>query len=155
MPQLSLHSPVGELTLSEDDGAIVALDWGWGRDQEETPLLSEAKAQLNAYFDGSRKDFSLPLRPYGSQFQQDVWKEMLNIPYGKTMTYGEMAKKLKSAAQAIGGACGRNPIPIIIPCHRVLASGGKLGGYTADGGVEIKQALLQLEGALEPSLFTI
>lgn len=155
MPQLSLHSPVGELTLSEDDGAIVALDWGWGRDQEETPLLLEAKAQLNAYFDGSRKDFSLPLRPYGSQFQQDVWKEMLSIPYGRTMTYGEMAKKLKSAAQPIGGACGRNPIPIIIPCHRVLASGGKLGGYTADGGIEIKQALLQLEGALEPSLFTI
>jgi len=154
MPQLSLHSPIGELTLSEDDGAIVALDWGWGRDQEETPLLLEAKAQLNAYFDGSGENFSLPLRPYGSQFQQNVWKEMLNIPYGKTMTYGEMAKKLNSAAQPIGGACGRNPIPIIIPCHRVLASGGKLGGYTADGGLEIKRALLQLEGALEPSLFT-
>lgn len=155
MAQLSMHSPVGELTLSEDDGALVALDWGWGRDQEETALLVEAKAQLNAYFDGVNSDFTLPLRPYGSDFQQQVWKEMLKIPYGETMTYGEMAKILGSAAQPIGGACGRNPIPIIIPCHRVLASGGKLGGYTADGGVEIKQQLLQLEGALQPSLFTL
>ncbi|MGD8325582.1 MAG: methylated-DNA--[protein]-cysteine S-methyltransferase [Sphingomonadales bacterium] len=149
MPQISLHSPVGDITLSEDDGAIVALDWGWGRDQDETPLLKEAVRQLNRYFDGEEIEFDLPLRPYGTKFQQSVWKKMLSIPYGKTMTYGEMAGELNSVARAVGGACRINPIPIIIPCHRVLAANGKLGGYTADGGIETKEALLRLEGAIE------
>lgn len=149
MPQISLHSPVGDITLSEDDGAIVALDWGWGRDQDETPLLKEAVRQLNRYFDGEEMEFDLPLRPYGTEFQKSVWRQMLLIPYGKTMTYGEMASELKSVARAVGGACGINPIPIIIPCHRVLAANGKLGGYTADGGIETKEALLRLEGAIE------
>ena len=148
MPQLSIHSPVGDLTISEDEGKIVAVDWGWGRDQDHTPLLDHTAHLLNRYFDGETVAFDLPLDPYGSTFQRAVWDIMLNIPYGETLTYGEVSQKLNSSARAVGTACGRTPIPIIIPCHRILASGGNLGGYTADGGVEIKEALLNLEGAL-------
>ena len=148
MTQLSMHSPVGDLTISEDDGALVSLDWGWGAVQTETPLLLEAKRQLNLYFDGDLKRFNLPLRPYGTAFRKRVWDAMVRIPYGKTETYGEMAGKLDTAARAVGGACGSNPIPIIIPCHRVLASGGDLGGYSGDGGTETKVLLLRLEDAL-------
>jgi len=146
VPQISLHSPLGDISISEDDGAIVAIDWGWGRDQMPTPLLKDAAKQLNAYFDGTLKAFDLPLRPYGTAFQQRVWKQMLKIPFGKTLTYGEMAEKLKSGARPVGTACGRNPIPILIPCHRVVAASG-LGGYSGDGGLETKVALLALENA--------
>lgn len=148
MTQLSMHSPVGDLTISEDDGAIVSLDWGWGALQTETPLLREAKRQLDRYFDGDLERFDLPLRPYGTPFRKRVWDAMIAIPYGKTETYGEMAGRLGSASRAVGGACGANPIPILIPCHRVLAAGGGMGGYSGDGGVETKVFLLRLEGAL-------
>ena len=148
MTQLCLHSPVGDLTVSEDEGAIVSLDWGWGAVQTETPLLLEARRQLHGYFDGDLKQFDLKLRPFGTKFRRAVWDAMGKIPYGKTETYGEMAATLNSAARAVGGACGANPIPIIIPCHRVLASGGGLGGYSGDGGTETKLFLLRLEGAL-------
>lgn len=146
MPQLSLHAPVGDLSVSEEDGFIVALDWGWGRDQSPTPLLTEASRQLNAYFDGELTRFDLPLKPTGTAFQQHVWKSMLKIPYGRTRTYGELASMLNSSAQAVGGACGRNPLPILIPCHRVVATNGALGGYSGGGGLETKTALLRLEG---------
>ena len=146
MPQVSLHSPVGDISISEDDGAIVALDWGWGRDQSPTPLLKDAIKQLNAYFDDKLRVFDLPLRPHGSPFQQRVWKQMLRIPFGKTLTYGAVAEKLKSGARPVGTACGRNPIPIIIPCHRIVAA-TSLGGYSGDGGLHTKVALLTLENA--------
>jgi methylated-DNA-[protein]-cysteine S-methyltransferase len=146
MPQLSLHSPVGDLSLSEEDGALVALDWGWGRDQTPTPLLKEAIRQLNAYFDGKLTDFDLPLAPFGTAFQKRVWQQMRKIPYGKTRTYGALAEKLKSGARPVGTACGRNTIPIIIPCHRVVGT-STLGGYSGAGGLETKAALLRLEGA--------
>jgi len=146
MPQLSLHSPVGDLSVSEDDGAIVAIDWGWGRDQNSTPLLKEAIKQLNAYFDGKLTDFDLPLSPFGSSFQKSVWRQMCKIPSGEVRTYGTLAAKLKASARAVGTACGRNPIPIIIPCHRVVSTQG-LGGYSGSGGLETKVALLRLEKA--------
>ena len=147
MPQLSLHSPVGDLTVSEENGAIVALDWGWGRDQDTTPLLRRTRDQLNAYFDGDATDFDLPLEPAGSPFQRRVWTAMCEIPAGGTETYGSLADRIDGIARAVGTACGRNPIPIIIPCHRVVAANG-LGGYSGDGGLETKVALLRLEGAL-------
>ncbi len=156
MAQLSLHSPVGDLTLSANDGKLVAVDWGWGRDQTHTALLDEAKAQLEAYFDGTLKKFDLPLDPHGTDFQKSVWRLMVRIPYGKTRTYGDLATKLGASARAVGTACGRNPLPILIPCHRILAANGGLGGYSGEGGLDTKTALLQLEGALpapEPSLF--
>lgn len=150
MAQLTLHSPVGELTLSEDEGMLVSLDWGRApvEFQNETALLREARHQLDDYFDGRRKSFNLPLGPGGTVFQQRVWAAMQQIPAGSTRTYGDIATELKSAARAVGMACGANPIPIIIPCHRVLASGNRLGGYSGDGGAETKAALLRLEGAL-------
>ena len=147
MPQLSMHSPIGDLTVSEEDGAIVALDWGWGRDQATTPLLQRTRDRLNAYFDGDPTDFDLPLNPEGSAFQRRVWKAMCDIPAGGTETYGSLADRIDGIARAVGTACGRNPIPIIIPCHRVVAASG-LGGYSGDGGLDTKVALLRLEGAL-------
>lgn len=148
MTQLSMHSPVGDLTISEDGGAVVSLDWGWGALQTETPLLREAKRQLERYFDGELEQFDLPLRPYGTSFRKQVWDAMLRIPYGSTQTYGKIAADVGSPARAVGGACGANPIPIIVPCHRVLGANGALGGYSGEGGTETKAFLLRLEGAL-------
>ena len=145
MPQLSLHSPIGDLTVSAEDEHIVALDWGWGRDQDETPVLVRARAQLEDYFDGKRTSFDLPLRPEGSAFHRAVWKIMCEIPAGQVLTYGEISKRLKASARAVGTACGRNPIPVIIPCHRVIGTGG-IGGYSGDGGVDTKLILLRHEG---------
>jgi methylated-DNA-[protein]-cysteine S-methyltransferase len=147
MTQLSLHSPVGDLTVSEVDGAIVAVDWGWAPEQTRTPLLERARDWLDAYFDGEVRSLDLPLSPFGTAFQRRVWQAMREIPYGHTRTYGELAGIAGGVARAVGVACGANPIPILIPCHRVLARGG-LGGYSGDGGVETKIALLRLEGAL-------
>lgn len=147
MAQLSLHSPVGDLTISSHDGHVVALDWGWARDQHGENLLRQAKSQLEAYFDAASRSFELPLAPAGTPFQRRVWARMAEIPYGETMTYGAMAAALDSSARAVGMACGTNPIPLIIPCHRVLAANG-LGGYSGEGGVETKAALLRLERVL-------
>lgn len=147
-PQLSYNSPVGDLTVSEDDGAIVALDFGRGMTQTHTPLLDEAVTQLAAYFDGSLTAFDLPLAPHGTLFRQKVWDLMCAIPYGRTRSYADLAHDLSSAPRAIGGACGANPIPVIIPCHRVLAANGQLGGYSGGEGLPTKIALLRLEGAL-------
>ena len=146
-PQLSLHSAFGDLTLSEADGAIVALDWGWAPRQSETPLLNKARAALDRYFTGHAEDFDLPLEPAGTPFQNRVWQAMRRIPAGEVRTYGALAAELSSAARAVGMACGANPIPILIPCHRVVAASG-LGGYSGDGGLTTKTALLRLEGAL-------
>lgn len=143
-----MHTPVIDITISELEGAIVALDWGWSPFQVPSPLLKEAKAQLDAYFDGDLTSFDLPLDANGTKHQNKVWQAMQDIPYGATTTYGELAKSIGSAAQAVGSACGRNPIPILIPCHRVVGRAGKLGGYSGDGGLYTKRALLVLEGAL-------
>lgn len=148
MSQISLHTPLGDLTVSEDDGAIVSLDWGWSSMPGKSPLLTKARDQLNRYFDGETISFDLPLNPAGSDFSQKVWREISKIPWGATATYGMIAWNLQTAARAVGGACGRNHIPIIIPCHRVLASGGSLGGYSAQDGLTTKRILLKLENAL-------
>ena len=146
MPYLSFHSPIGDLTVSEEDGALVAVDWGWGRDQEPSPLVEDARRQIEGYLDGSRTDFDLPLNPIGTEFQRQVWTAMQDIPFGAVETYGALAKRIGSAARAVGMACGANPLPIVIPCHRVVAAGGGLGGYSGDGGLVTKRALLTLEG---------
>lgn len=152
MPQLSIHCPIDDLTITEEDGKIVSVDWGWSPFQERTPLLDEAKKQLDAYFDGELQVFNLPLNPFGTDHQKKVWDIMCDIPMGETLTYGDVAKKTGSAPQAVGSACGVNPIPIIIPCHRIIATsrGAKtrLGGYSGEGGTWTKKALLVLEGAL-------
>ena len=142
-----MHSPVGDITIAIDGGSVVSLDWGWVRDQAVDDLLLKAKTQLDDYFDGGSRAFDLPLQPAGTEFQRRVWSLMQEIPYGGTMTYCEMSDRLNSSARAVGMACGANPIPLIIPCHRVLAANG-MGGYSGDGGVETKVALLRLEGVL-------
>lgn len=145
MPQLSFLTPLGALTLSEEDGAIVALDWGQGRDQAETPLLIAAREQLQDYFDGSRMVFDLPLAPFGTAYQKKVWAGLCTIPPGRTLSYGELARQLGTVARALGQANGANPIPILIPCHRVTGAGGALGGYSGGEGPETKRYLLELE----------
>jgi len=148
MPYLTCPSPLGPLTLFEEDGAIVSLDWGAVDGGGETSLLEEAARQLEGYFDGDLTTFDLPLAPMGTAFQRKLWKALQTIPYGETLTYGQLASRIDSGPRAIGGACGRNPIPVIIPCHRVLAAGGKMGGYSGLDGLDTKSFLLRLEGAL-------
>jgi methylated-DNA-[protein]-cysteine S-methyltransferase len=145
MPQLSLHTPLGEVTISEDGGAIVALDWGRGRDQEATPLLRDACDQLQDYFDGKRMSFNLPLAPEGSNFQKRVWLALCAIPPGETRSYADIARTIGSAPRAVGGANGANPIPLFIPCHRVIAADGSLGGYSGGDGPATKRYLLDHE----------
>ena len=145
MPQLSLHTPLGEMTFSEDEGAIVALDWGRGSEQEATPLLREACDQLQDYFDGKRTTFQLPLAPHGTPYQRRVWTALRAIPAGETRTYADIAREVASHARAVGQANGRNPIPILIPCHRVVAAHGALGGYSGGDGADTKRYLLEHE----------
>tara|TARA_B100001142_G_C14272119_1_gene631316 strand:+ start:882 stop:1343 length:462 start_codon:yes stop_codon:yes gene_type:complete len=151
MAYISMNSPVGPLTIFEENEAIIALEWGQvscKNGQEKNKLLREACDQLNSYFDARLKCFDLPLNPNGTKFQRSVWSWLGCIPFGQTKTYKEGALKLKSSARAVGGACGRNPIPLIIPCHRVLKTCGSLGGFSAFNGVITKKNLLRLEGSL-------
>ncbi len=139
-------SPVGPLTVWQEGEAITKLDWSPAGGAAMTPLLSDAVAQLEAYFAGQLERFKLPFNVKGTQFQQDVCAAMLAIPFGYTRTYGEIATELGVPAQAVGQACGANPIPIMIPCHRVMGAKG-LTGFSGKGGVETKVTLLRLEGA--------
>ena len=150
MPQLSFHTPVGALTLSEEDGAIVALDWGFGRDQTETALLLRGREQLQAYFDGQRAVFDLPLAPSGSVYRQRIWQALRDIPYGQTASYAAIAARAGGSARSVGGANAANPIPILIPCHRVVGTVGA-GGYSGGQGMETKMWLLALERRDRPA----
>ncbi|MBO9474412.1 methylated-DNA--[protein]-cysteine S-methyltransferase [Shimia sp. R10_1] len=145
MLQISVDTPTGPMTLTEEDGAIVRAEWGTGGG-DDTSLLREAAAQLVAYFEDPARGFDVPLRVEASEFQQKVCEAMLAIPLGETRTYGELSKELGVPAQAIGQGCGGNPIPVIIPCHRVLGANG-LGGFSGRGGVETKVWLLKHERA--------
>src|ERR1700759_2357912 len=144
MPQLSLHAPFADLTLAEEDGAIVSLDWGWVETQQETRLLRCVADALHAYFDGAKLP-DLPLNPTGTSYQLRVWQALRTIPYGETRTYAQIAALAGGVARTVGQANALNPIPILIPCHRVVAANG-IGGYSAEGGVEVKRQLLRLEG---------
>ncbi len=150
-------SPLGTLTVAEENGALTALVIegqkyadrhlaGEGR-EEETPVLRAAARWLDDYFAGENPDpTALPLSPKGTAFQLRVWRELRRIPYGETESYGALAARLGSSARAVGSAVGRNPLSILIPCHRVLAADGSLTGYA--GGLENKAKLLRLEGSL-------
>lgn len=150
-----IDSPIGELRLVEDDGAIIAIDFHpfayadgrlRGDRDDQNPVLVACARQLAEYFAGERTTFDLPLAPLGTVFQQRVWQELVTIGYGRTATYGEIAGRLGltgHGARAVGLANGRNPIPVVIPCHRVIGANGSLTGYA--GGVERKQLLLDLE----------
>ena len=145
MTQLSIHSPIGDLTISEENDKLLSLDWGWSPFQKKTPLLMEAKKLLDYYFDGDNPKFDLPLNPQGTPYQKKVWQEISIIPYGKFLTYSNISEKIDSHPRSIGMACGKNPLPILIPCHRVIGKKEQLTGFSAGGGIETKKFLLQLE----------
>lgn len=146
MNRIFVESTVGPLCVTEDGGAITGLGRGGAAHGRESAVLAAARAQLGEYFAGTRRTFDLPLQVEGSAFQRAACAAMCEIPFGETRTYGELAQILGASAQAVGNACGANPIAIVIPCHRVLAA-GSLGGYSGAGGVETKVALLRHEGA--------
>ena len=146
MQQASLSTLFGDLSVTEEDGAITALGWGQAARQDRSDLLDTALAQLHEYATGNRQTFDLPMRVAGSDFQRAVCAAISAISFGDTRTYGEIARALGVPAQAVGGACGGNPIPILIPCHRVMGAKG-LTGFSGAGGVETKVALLRHEGA--------
>jgi methylated-DNA-[protein]-cysteine S-methyltransferase len=148
MRGLSLDSPMGRLTLFEEEvGYITHLVWGGKSAGEPSQLLVGAKRQLADYFAGRRRRFDLPTKPAGAPVELTIWQAMADIPYGDTRTYGELAKWVGVNARVVGRACGRNPIPILLPCHRVVAAKG-LGGFSAPGGIAWKERLLVLERAL-------
>jgi len=151
-----LKSPLGTLTLESDGQSLIRIRLP-EEEYENDPavdrvrkpaMFKEAATQLASYFRGKRKTFDLPLAPAGTSFQNDVWNELQKIPHGETITYAELADRVgrKGSYRAVGAANGRNPLPIVIPCHRVIGSNGKLTGYA--GGIEAKKTLLEIEGAL-------
>ena len=146
-----MESPVGRLRLTAYGSVITCLTWCNAQEDDtlgEAALLMRAVGQLEAYFAGELAVFDLPLAPAGSPFQHRVWTEMSRISYGRTCTYGALARRVGGVARAVGQACGANPIPIIIPCHRVVAGGGRLGGFSGGRGTASKRALLTHESAV-------
>lgn len=155
-----MDSPVGPLLLAADNDGLRLIEFASprhpatrGRDWHEgsSEVLAETRAQLAAYFNGDRRDFDLPLSPRGTPFQRDVWLALQRIPYGETISYAALATWIgkPSATRAVGAANGRNPLPIVVPCHRVIGTDGSLTGF--GGGLPTKQFLLALEGALPSS----
>jgi methylated-DNA-[protein]-cysteine S-methyltransferase len=150
-----IESPVGKLKLVAGDKGLVAVLWenddpkrvrlGGPAKQQEHPILAQTAQQLREYFAGKRRRFTVPLEMRGTQFQRSVWEALLEIPFGETRSYGWLARSLGNAqaARAVGAASGRNPISIIVPCHRVIGAAGELTGFA--GGLEAKERLLDLE----------
>jgi methylated-DNA-[protein]-cysteine S-methyltransferase len=151
MACLSLHSPVGDLTIFAEDDAIVALDWGWGSHPDPSPLLrrdnaallQRAKTALEDYFDG-KPLADLPLAPAGTPYRQRVWAALRGIPAGQTRSYLEISRLAGGSPRAVGGANAANPIPILIPCHRVTGT-ANFGGYSGGEGLVTKRALLAFD----------
>jgi methylated-DNA-[protein]-cysteine S-methyltransferase len=144
----TISSPVGGLNIYSDGEYIIKIefsgDTSYDGENDNTPVLCEAEKQINEYFTGTRTSFTVLVKAEGTDFQKAVWKAMSEIPYGDTATYGKLASIIgkPAASRAVGNACGANPIPIIIPCHRVVSSSGE-GGFS--GGINIKRFLLELE----------
>lgn len=161
-----IHTPLKTFCLMEVDGHISALcsPKDLARTQQQiqgfckksiafsegnSTLLKEGERQIHEYFSGQRKTFALPIKLYGTDFQLRVWQQLQTIPYGKSRSYGEIARALgQKGAQAVGSAVGKNPLPIIVPCHRVLPADGSLGQFSMDGGTDAKAFLLQLESVV-------
>lgn len=150
MKRLTFDSPIGRLTATVKEEALCAIYFenhrsGLPIGNDDSPLLRETRTQLVEYFTGRRQSFHLPLAPQGSEFQRAVWRELLRIPFGQTCSYGAIAKRVggMEKVRAVGGAIGRNPIGIVIPCHRVIGASGKLVGF--GGGLPTKEFLLSLE----------
>lgn len=146
MYQYSYGTVIGKIYIAEQDNCICNVSFRTlNYTNKETPLIKKTYSQIKEYFDGNRNSFDIPISANGTEFQIKVWKELLKIPYGKTATYKEIAENIgnKNASRAVGMANNKNPIAIIIPCHRVIGSNGNLTGYA--GGIEMKKYLLDLE----------
>jgi methylated-DNA-[protein]-cysteine S-methyltransferase len=159
-----IDSPVGPLGLAVDDHGVVRIQFHAGRGLDwagpdaragSHALLARTAAQLGEYFDGRRRDFDLPLSPHGTPFQRTVWSELGRIPYGEAISYAQLAQRIgkPAAMRAVGAANGRNPLPIVVPCHRVIGANGTLTGF--GGGLPTKAFLLRLEGVLAPDLLAV
>lgn len=156
--QIAMDSPIGTLYLTASAQGLRSIHWKAGADWqcgqaesssgEINAILKQAVSELREYFAGTRTEFNVPLDLQGTEFQRQVWGELIHIPFGSTQSYGGIARRLNNpkAVRAVGSANGRNPIPIVVPCHRVIASDGSLGGYA--GGLKMKAQLLKLEGVL-------
>jgi methylated-DNA-[protein]-cysteine S-methyltransferase len=146
MATAALQTEIGWIEVSADNDAITHLFWRGVQPArlQSSPLVKEAVKQLGAYFDKRLTEFDLPIAADGTGFAKDVWDIMLAIPYGQTLTYGDVAARLNAPAQAIGQACGQNPIAVIIPCHRIVGTNW-LGGYSSELGLNAKEYLLDLE----------
>lgn len=149
MGQSSITTPVGTLTLSSNGRAITRVTWFRAGDDvgnaDSDPILEAAKAEIDQYFSGRLTEFQTPVHLEGSPLQLSVWQAMSTIPFGQFLTYGDVAKAVGSEPQAVGTACGQNPIPVIVPCHRIVGAGGKLTGFSGGNGIETKAYLLDLE----------
>jgi methylated-DNA-[protein]-cysteine S-methyltransferase len=147
-----MESPVGRLALEAEGDALSCVRWAdrgeRARVHQMPPILKQARRQLERYFAGKLRTFDLKLAARGTVFQKRVWQMMSDIPYGETATYGGLAMALGSGPRAVGMACGRNPLPIVVPCHRVLGAGGSEGGYSGGQGLRTKHKLLALEGVV-------
>jgi methylated-DNA-[protein]-cysteine S-methyltransferase len=148
-----VETPIGPLGLLASESALTGVFFDGGRVRPEgaSPVLDEAARQLDAYFAGELVDFDLPLELHGTDFQRQCWLALATIPYGQTVSYGEQARRLglgSDKARAVGAANGQNPLPIVLPCHRVIGADGSLTGF--GGGLHVKRFLLELEGALLP-----
>ena len=141
--KISFVSLLGPITIFEEGGKIVSLLFSYSEHSDSSPLLEKAKEEIEEYFQGKRKTFDLPLDAKGTEFQKRVWKELLDIRYGETLSYGEIGDRIGTKAyRAIGNACGKNPIPILIPCHRVVGK-DNIGGFSL--GLDLKRKLLDRE----------
>jgi methylated-DNA-[protein]-cysteine S-methyltransferase len=150
MPVASVVTPIGTLGLVGSDAGLSQVRWtDEGLDGESCAVLDDASAQLTAYFDGGLTSFDLPLDLHGTEFQRRCWLALATIPYGQTVSYGEQARRLglgPDSARAVGSANGSNPVPLVLPCHRVVGADGSLTGF--GGGLPLKRFLLEHEGAL-------
>ena len=141
--KISFVSLFGPITIFEEGGKIISLLFSYSEYSDSSPLLEKAKEEIEEYFQGKRKTFDLPLDAKGTEFQKRVWKELLDIRYGETLSYGEIGDRIGTKAyRAIGNACGKNPIPILIPCHRVVGK-DNIGGFSL--GLDLKRKLLDIE----------
>jgi methylated-DNA-[protein]-cysteine S-methyltransferase len=150
-----MDSPLGRLELLSLDGKVVGIEIERrgrlthdGEPASSSPVLDKARKQIDEYFAGKRKSFQIPVSLSGTEFQRSVWSAVTDIPFGKVLSYGEVGHETgrPTAGRAVGGAVGANPVPIIIPCHRVLASDGRITGYSGGNGIETKAWLLDHEG---------
>ena len=146
---ISFVTIFGWITASEEEGNIIEIKFSKKKNIGKSKVLKQLKKEIKFFFSKSKKKIKLPLKIQGSKLQKKIWNELKKIPYGKTKSYGEISKKLKTSPRYVGNVCGQNRHLLVIPCHRVIRSDGKLGGFSGTGGIDTKKKLLKFEGAIK------